>query len=152
MKSKRNFKSKIVTGIFGATISAMVCLPVFAKTYTASWSFTMKHRFVQGCDNGQYYSLGKGTAYISGTIDNTLKSGKPAGTTPNAIYVLLLREKFGPDEGVGNTINLGDSTNITFSEKKLGKTSCKSSKYYLQFYKLYEDYYTATGSGTVVTK
>lgn len=42
--------------------------------------------------------------------------------------------------------------NISFKNKKLGKTSCNSNKYYLQFYKIYEDDYSAKGSGGVKTE
>ena len=151
-KRIRNIKSKGVTLMLSMTIGVMTCSPIFAATSSSNWSIDMRHRFVQGCDTGQYHKLKKGTAYISGTINNTKKKDKPSGTDPNAIYVLLLREKFGPDEGIGDTIKLGSKKKISFKKKKLGKTSCESDKYYLQFYKIEEDDYNAKGSGKVTTE
>lgn len=153
MKRKNTtIKSKGATVLLSMAIGVMTCSPVFAASSSSSWKLDMKHRFVQGCDTDSYHTLKKGTAYISGEIKNTKKKNKPSGTDPNSIYVLLLREKFGPDEAVGQAIDLGNKKKISFKNKKLGKTSCNSNKYYLQFYKIYEDDYSAKGSGDVKTE
>lgn len=81
-----------------------------------------------------------------------MEEDKISNETPNDIYVLLLREKFGADEAIGEPKNLGNKETIKFTDKKLGTTSKKSDKYYLQFYKIYKDDFIATGSGKVKTK
>lgn len=150
-------KRKLVTMFFGLVVGVMLFLPsitTFAANYKSYevWSFSMNYRFVEGCANDQYYDLEKGTAYFSGTIKNKVKSNGDTTYPPNTLYCILLREKIGPDVAVGSTMTIGNETSMSFTNKKIGTVSTKSSKYYFQFYKLEVDNYKCTGTGSLIVK
>lgn len=130
--------------ILSLTMATMVSMPVYAKT--ASWSFTMKNRLVDGSTSGKYYSIKKDTnVYISGTID-AIKQ-KAAADEHSGLSVYLCRERFGRDEEYASCY-IGKG-NKKFNNKKLGKTTETDSKYYLIFYKGSLDNYTLKGQGEI---
>ena len=62
---------KLLSGAFVLLFAAAVLMPVIAVnagTSSFNYSFTMKHRYVDGWDNWQVYTLPAGTATISGDV------------------------------------------------------------------------------------
>lgn len=111
---------------------------------SSSYEFTMNYRVVDGKENDTYHSLNKGDVYISGS-HYEYSTDKGAVSSHYDIHYVLLRDRFGPD------LNCGSIT-CTYNENpsgKIGKADKKSSKYYIQVYKVEDDGHNIKGSGTV---
>lgn len=111
---------------------------------SSNYSFTLDHRVVDGSDNGTYHSLDKGTAYIDGGHYEYL-TDKGALSTYNNITYVLYRSRFGPDKSCGSI----ECDYYTNPSGKIGTADEKSSKYYLQIYKVEDDGHNIKGSGTI---
>lgn len=92
----------------------LMALPVFANS--ASWSFTMDRRYVNGLDNGVTYSLTKGIMTNSGSI--WVYKIVPGATSPYSVSVAVKKVAPGVDPTMGaSTINPGTVLNVKKSFK-----------------------------------
>jgi hypothetical protein len=138
MKSKT-----LAIGLVIMFIGMVVAMPALAASN--SYSFTMEHRVVDGSNNGQFMSLSKGSASISGSQYQS--AALPGATKPQEVNYTLYNKTSGNSFGtVSSTANIdGTSNGISGSYSGLGG----GTNYYLLIWKTYEDGRTLEGSGTV---
>lgn len=136
---KRLFTMSLVIMFIFTTIAPSV----FAASN--SYSFTMKHRVVDGSASGKYMKLKKGKATISGSHYQSEERYGAVG--PNEVHYTLYNKtsgnSFGTITSTAPTNGNSQSYSGTFSGLGGG------TKYYLLIYKVYEDGRTVKGSGTV---
>ncbi len=140
-KEKVSFTLRDKIGSYLATIIAVVAIisPLaLVHAASSSYSFTMGHRVVDGCANGQFHPLSVGTGHISG-------STSAPGSSLSVSYELE-REVWGfnPSYGVVN-----GGINTSFSGTFPTAIDVTSSDYCLVIYRGNDDGITVNGSGTL---
>lgn len=137
---------KIGQNILAMLTVLVVTLSFVQITYAASssYSFTMNYRLADGKDNGQYHTLDKGNVDIDGTLIET-STDQGALKTYNDVCYVLFRDCLGPDKECGKMV----CKNLQNPSGRIGLADQKSSKYYLQVYKVEDDGHNIAGSGTL---
>lgn len=141
-------KNRIAMVVLLLPVLLIMAAPAFANA--AGWSFTMNLRYVNGADNGQTYSLTKGTMTNPGSI--WVYEKLPGAIGAYNVTVAVRKQVLGPDPQVGSsTVYPGTTVGV----KKGFNTSCgyqSAGTYYIEAWKAEVDGFRIKGAGTLTTK
>lgn len=102
-------------------LSCGVVVYAASSSVNARW-YTGNGGSCNGKTNGVFHSLSSGSAYLSGSFENSNEATK---TYP--VVATLYRDRTGPDAKYGTV----EFTTSSYSKHKIGSDIPKSSKYYI---------------------
>ncbi|MCH5278796.1 MAG: hypothetical protein J1E60_03310 [Christensenellaceae bacterium] len=142
---------RLLSCAFALLFVAAVLMPVIAVnavTSSFNYSFTMEHRYVNGWDNGQVYSLPAGTATISGSVyaypidaASTENPYPVSYTLCSKVFLGIFTKEWGTVKGPAEGTVSGSFGKIDAGDK-----------YYLTVWTVEEDHWYHSGHGKVTVK
>lgn len=148
----KNVNKRIYSFLMALSLILVMIIPVYASS--SHWSISdFLYRYLNGGDNGIYYSFDKGDSISIDGYLNYYAGSQLASPNPSDITVVLYREKWGSDKKIGSfTISSPDGNGNVWLSKDFsgyfGTADASSSRYYLVFFKDSGiDYWEVSGSG-----
>ncbi|MBP1970988.1 hypothetical protein J2Z83_003125 [Virgibacillus natechei] len=136
-------KQKGFTIIILGALLFLFAIPAYAASN--SFSFTMEHRVVDGSANGEFMTLSRGSAALSGS--HYISSSKSGAGGPNQIAYQLCNQTSGNCFGIIRSTPRDDGLRRSFNGTYTGLGG--GTSYYLMIYRGANDGHTISGSGTV---
>lgn len=135
-------KTKLFSFFTVALLFVVTAVPALAAS--GNYGFTMSLRVVDGSENGQFYTLNKGSATIKGT--HAVVSSLPGALGPNPINYQLYNKTSGNSFGIVKATPLANGERTTVSGTYTGLGG--GTSYYLYIWRT-DDGRTVNGSGTI---
>jgi hypothetical protein len=138
---------RIINVLAATAVLLLMAMPSFANT--ATWSFTMNNRYVNGEDNGVLHTMSAGTMTFGGDVWNYAKAAGATGR--NTIHLNVYRQGFPTDPLACST---SATAPATLGQKQAFSVGCGSEPadtYYVVAYKVEDDGWDSKGAGTLKT-
>jgi hypothetical protein len=148
MKSMNLKTRTLITATLAFVTAFTFAAPAMANTFNYSW--TMNFRSVNGKDNGVFYSMTTGQGYLSGNLSTNSKDiPNPPG--PFLVHFEVRRNSLFVDPLIcERTVQPNSTGSASFSLSSCGG-QWSSGNYYIVVYKVEDDGWNMSGTGTIKT-